>query len=187
MSTKKIDPAIWKGDPIWPAFVEVEAHSQYPASQKARTFLNERYEVTALSLEGGVTWLTIKRRKKETVHDWRELQEIKNQICGRDREAMELYPGNWRAVDTSNQYHLWVLPEYFAFNVGFLERDVSEDVPDEYEFGTGRQRPLPGWMEPGVNAMGAGTMVCRPVDEEGNLQMVVNVGPLDAPDEEGDD
>lgn len=52
--------------------------------------------------------LSIKRRDKESIHDWRELQEIKNKLVGPEHEAVELYPAESRKVDTSNQYHLWV-------------------------------------------------------------------------------
>ena len=51
--------------------------------------------------------LSIKRRDKEALHDWRDLQAIKNQLCGPEVEAMEIYPAESRKVDTANQYHLW--------------------------------------------------------------------------------
>jgi len=37
------------------------------------------------------------------------LQRIKNEIVGPEHEAVELFPAESRLVDTSNQYHLWVL------------------------------------------------------------------------------
>jgi hypothetical protein len=52
--------------------------------------------------------LSIKRIDREPIHDWRDMQEIKNMLVGPDHEALELYPAESRAVDTSNQYHLWV-------------------------------------------------------------------------------
>jgi hypothetical protein len=51
--------------------------------------------------------LSIKRIDKKPVHDWRDLQRIKNQLLGEECEAMELYPAESRLVDTANQYHLW--------------------------------------------------------------------------------
>jgi len=41
---------------------------------------------------GEVVWLSIKRKDKEPIHDWRDLQRIKNDICGPESEAMEIYP-----------------------------------------------------------------------------------------------
>jgi len=69
------------------------------------------YEVYAFRFEvpgwpgGEVTWLSIKRRRKDHVRDWRHLQRIKTEVCGPDREAVELFPAESRHVDTSNQYH----------------------------------------------------------------------------------
>jgi hypothetical protein len=37
------------------------------------------------------------------VHDWRDLQRIKNQLVGPECEAVELYPAESRKVDTANQ------------------------------------------------------------------------------------
>lgn len=51
--------------------------------------------------------LSIKRLDRKPVHDWRDLQRIKNQLLGEECEAMELYPAESRLVDTANQYHLW--------------------------------------------------------------------------------
>jgi len=51
--------------------------------------------------------LSIKRIDRKPVHDWRDLQRIKNQLLGEECEAMELYPAESRLVDTANQYHLW--------------------------------------------------------------------------------
>ena len=56
-----------------------------------------------------------------SIHDWRELQQIKNAICGEEIEAVELYPAS-RLVDTSNQYHLWALPAGKRFPFGYKER-----------------------------------------------------------------
>ncbi len=55
--------------------------------------------------------ISIKRIDRECIHDWRDLQEIKNMLAGPEREAVEIYPPESELVDTANQYHLWVLPE----------------------------------------------------------------------------
>lgn len=52
--------------------------------------------------------LSIKRRDKRSLHDWRDLQVIKNMLAGPEYEAIELYPSSQRVVDQANQYHLWV-------------------------------------------------------------------------------
>jgi hypothetical protein len=79
---------------------------------------------------GDMLWLSIKRRDKSPIHDWRELQEIKNMIVGAECEGFEIYPAESRLVDTANQYHLFVFlnPEV-RLPVGWNVRAVAD--PDE--------------------------------------------------------
>lgn len=80
---------------------------------------NEAYEVRllrdALLLVqprlGSVLLLSARRRDGQAVHDWRDLQRIKNELVGRENEAIELYPRESRLVDSGNTYFLWVLAE----------------------------------------------------------------------------
>ena len=69
--------------------------------------------------------LDVRRRDHGDCKNWRELQQIKNEIIGPENEAMELFPAESRLVDTANQYHLWVhvSPDY-RFPFGFAERCV---------------------------------------------------------------
>lgn len=81
--------------------------------------------------------LSIKRTDREPIHDWRELQAVKNAIVGPDHDAVELYPAESRRVDGANQYHLWVLADAsVSFPFGFFERLVDYDDP----VGGGKQR-----------------------------------------------
>jgi hypothetical protein len=86
------------------------------------------------------THLSIKRRDREPIGDWRVMQEIKNAIVGPEREAAELYPAESRLVDTANQYHLWVLPEGDRFSFGFDSRFVLD--AHECPIPGAKQRPL---------------------------------------------
>jgi hypothetical protein len=97
-----------------------------------------------------VTWLSIKRLNKDAVRDWRHLQQIKNEICGPQREAMEMFPAESRLVDTSNQYHLWVLAEGHRFPFGYQQRAVIASKPseDRYVPQQSRQRPFEKGLEP---------------------------------------
>ena len=116
---------------------EVWLNDRYQASVRRRTgegWFDETEECyNGFPAENGeVTWLSIKRRDKEPIHDWRDLQRIKNDICGPESNAMEIYPAESRLMDTSNQYHL------FAFQnpipIGFVGRAVR--TPEEAaEFG----------------------------------------------------
>ena len=73
-------------------------------------------------------YLSIRRNDREPCDSWRDFQEIKNQIAGPEREAVQLYPAEGRLVDTSNQYHLWVLPEGITFPMGFFTDRVVSSV-----------------------------------------------------------
>jgi len=92
-------------------------------------YMNDIYQVGVVR-DTKSLWvhLSIKRIDKEIIHDWRDLQEIKNQILGRECEAIELYPAESRLVDSANQYHLWGSsnPE-IRFPVGFNEGRVLHD------------------------------------------------------------
>ena len=95
------------------------------------TFKNDDYTVVKRHDESGLFHLSIKRNDREPIHDWRDLQEIKNQLCGRECEAVELYPAESRRVDAANQYHLWCMPRPgMKFDFGFNERLVL-DTPKE--------------------------------------------------------
>jgi len=43
-------------------------------------------------------------------HDWREYQQIKNDLLGPEWEGLELYPSESRLKDPSNRFYLWCVP-----------------------------------------------------------------------------
>lgn len=110
-------------------------------------WLNDKYQVfvynniPAPGWGASLIWLSIKRRDKEVIHDWRELQQIKNELVGEENEAVELYPAESRLVDESNQYHLWVLSDStIKFPFGWKDRNIS--TPEEAEKIGAKQRPF---------------------------------------------
>lgn len=92
-----------------------------------QTWANDDYEAFVKPLPpedeaaGGLVGihLSVKRYDRQPCHNWRHLQQIKNEVIGPEREAVELYPAESRIVDNANQFHLWVLPEDAIFPVGF--------------------------------------------------------------------
>lgn len=70
-----------------------------------------------------IVHLSIRNQDRGVRHDWRHFQRIKNQLCGPEWEAMEIYPAESRLVDGANQYHLWCFP--FRIGIGFPERLVA--------------------------------------------------------------
>jgi hypothetical protein len=102
-----------------------------------QVFRNDRYQVAVRDL-GEVVHLSIKRIDREWIHDWRELQEIKNLLVGPECEGVELYPAESRKVDSANQYHLWVLKNpALRIPLGFAEGLVMEEPG-----GQAQQRPF---------------------------------------------
>ena len=89
-----------------------------------QVWVNETYFITVKEIAGGWSWIEIKRNDKESIHDWRDFHHIKNIVCGKEREALELYPAESRLVDSSNQYHLWVMPSGQRFPFGYGDRLV---------------------------------------------------------------
>lgn len=88
-----------------------------------KAWKNDTYTVWEFQA-GPWTHLSIKRNDRQPIHDWRHLQQIKNDIVGAHREAVELYPGSDRVNDGANQYHLWVLPEGKRLAIGSWTRLV---------------------------------------------------------------
>jgi len=114
-----------------------EAKKMVNESKKQEIWINDKYQVNILrgkdcdqyvhieEYKGKCDYISIKTLDKEPIHDWRDFQQIKNELCGEDREALEIYPMEERLVDTANQYHLWVLPKNAGVPFGFMEREVN--------------------------------------------------------------
>ncbi len=92
-------------------------------------FVNDIYQVAKRIEPVNFVWLSIKRHDRKPIHDWRDMQEIKNQLIGPECEAVELYPAESRLADTSNQYHVWGFQDpTFRFPFGFdTKRIVFDD------------------------------------------------------------
>jgi hypothetical protein len=120
-------------------------------SKTQEVWLNDQYQVNVRRLEPTETsgfpamiHLSVKRRDKGSLHDWRHLQQIKNMIVGPEHEAVELYPAESRLVDTANQYHLWVLADpTIRFPFGFHDGRAVTDEELAASLGA-KQRPLKG-------------------------------------------
>jgi len=118
-------------------------YNENPILKDDMIYINGKYQVNVRLLEkdmNGALWLSIKRYDKDWIHDWRELQEIKNKIAGPERIAVEIYPRESNLVDSSNQYHLWVLNKNDDIPFGFKERFVVEGHDTTHKTGGTRQR-----------------------------------------------
>jgi hypothetical protein len=111
-------------------------------------YLNDTYQVAVRHAEVLKDWpemlhLSIKRIDKEPIHDWRDLQLIKNELVGPEHEALELYPAESRLVDAANQYHLWVFVQKGQMvPFGFTERLVMDYDETSTQVPNAKQRPF---------------------------------------------
>ena len=91
--------------------------------EQTRCFVNDIYQVNMQEIKDtdGRPWmyLSIQRRDKKPIHDWRAFQRIKNELVGEEYEAIEIYPRESELVDEANQYHLWVMEKGRISPVGF--------------------------------------------------------------------
>lgn len=98
-----------------------------------RVFKNDLYQVAVNPTEG-LGWpmvhLSIKRIDRQPIHDWRHLQQIKNEILGPDWEGLELYPAESRKLDAANQFHIsiWIQNRWCD---GPVRRRITEPPPWE--------------------------------------------------------
>jgi hypothetical protein len=93
---------------------------QFPSDRGERwrpvAFLNNKYAVQISDVQtewGEVIHLWVRRHDDKQPHCWRELQRIKNELVGKERLAVEVFPAKSKLVDSANMAHLWVLPEGF--------------------------------------------------------------------------
>jgi hypothetical protein len=75
--------------------------------------------------KGKCTYLSIKRKDKKALHDWRHFQQIKNELVGKEVEGIEMYPAESRLHDTANQFHIFCLPQGTSIKFGWQFRDVD--------------------------------------------------------------
>lgn len=127
--------------PLERAYISNDPGKLYDSALDGEVFKNSLYTVFRRVLGDGVAHLSIKRNDREAIHDWRDFQRIKNELCGPEWEAVELYPAESRLVDTSNQYHLWACRS--GFNLGWDKRVVT----DTQTIAGALQRPLPSDWE----------------------------------------
>lgn len=144
-------------DVPWSPFVEIDPPFAADPTDGERAPANARWVANSIYMVllqvpqdvppfGLVVQLSITTHDQQPRHDWREMQRIKNELVGRDVEAVELYPSENRLVDNANWYHLFCFPRLpmrgGRFPFGEHRRFVSEGtVPGFNKTGEGfRQR-----------------------------------------------
>lgn len=73
-----------------------------------RPFLDEQgNEVTHLAI----------RTASQLEPPWRDLQRIKNEICGKEATAVQVMPPASELIDEADMYHMWVLSSRLPFTL----------------------------------------------------------------------
>lgn len=106
------------------------------ASQFTRIAENGVFSVLVRDVE--TAWGTVRHAMITTPAagmepTWGERQRIKNELLGRERTAVEVFPAVSELVDGANAYHLWVMPEGMALPFTLNSRPDpigSDEVPD---------------------------------------------------------
>ncbi len=59
---------------------------------------------------------------------WAEKQEIKNELFGTKRAAVEVFPAEDRLVDAADVYHLWVFEKGFQLPFGIHPKEYQKAI-----------------------------------------------------------
>lgn len=135
---------------------------------------NERYTVevryvTAPAPFGRGKWLSFHRADRAAIHDWREIQRVKNEVLGPEVEAVEIYPAESRLVDESNQFHLWAFEAIQPWPFGYASRSVETPETLAVTAPLARQRPF-NKLTPAPADAGADRATRRPTLHTAGIQ-----------------
>ena len=97
-------------------------------------YVNDIYQVIMNEEENSI-WLSIKNHDRTTDIPWQHKQWIKNDLCGEEAEAVELFPAQSRIWNTANQYHLFVMKDNVRIPIGFDFGGPVELKENASEFG----------------------------------------------------
>lgn len=125
----------------------VEMHSRMLLEPPDAIWIGNGYQVfVKTDTISELTHLSIKRDDRMPITSWRHCQQMKNEICGDEREGIQLFPRESRLADNANQFHLWVLPAGMTLPIGFengmvlLDDEIVEAFNNNGD--SGRQEPL---------------------------------------------
>lgn len=82
---------------------------------------NARYIVSVVPFQcdfGPCMHVVIRSKPGNPEPTWAHKQRIKDELVGRERVAVEVFPATKELVDQADAYHLWVLPEWFRLPFG---------------------------------------------------------------------
>lgn len=96
----------------WSAWVSRPEWATHPDALKGcvKCWPNDRYGVQ-LIVSNGLHVLMVRRHDEGDDFPWRDLQRIKDELVGEDREAVQVFPKKSEIVDEADMAHIWLVPE----------------------------------------------------------------------------
>jgi hypothetical protein len=92
------------------------------ASQISAAYRNDWIAVMVRSVHSDLLGIMVDHAAIRTAlcaeFRWRELPRIKDEIFGKDRMAVQVYPRQVDLIDAADMYHLWVFPLGYRFDFG---------------------------------------------------------------------
>jgi hypothetical protein len=98
------------------------------ASEARRAAENGVFVVMVREIEtewGPITHAWVRTSSEATDLRWSEKQRIKDEIFGRERTAIEVFPPRSELTDAANLYHLWVFPAGYQLPVTLADRKAA--------------------------------------------------------------
>jgi hypothetical protein len=130
--------------PLQRASVTRDQYEQFDVPVPDRCYVNDLYSVFVHELPHDVLHISFHRHNRAPVRDWRHFQQIKNEVAGPERVAVEVFPAESELVDAANEYHLFVWPRDVEFPFRLLasgqERQVATHADGVREYGKTRAR-----------------------------------------------
>lgn len=73
---------------------------------------------------------------------WKEKQEIKDELFGKNRAAVEVYPTEDRLIDSADVYHLWVFDKNYKLPFGIHPKEYQKAINRGYSITEGELNEL---------------------------------------------
>lgn len=89
-----------------PSTLNTETHPHLKHVTKCWQTTDGKYDIL-YDCVNGYEHLRVRRIDDEPIHNYMDLQEIKNDLLGEDVVAVEIYPRKADFKNGSNTYHIW--------------------------------------------------------------------------------
>lgn len=96
---------------------------------------------------GNVEHVTISTKDGNTNITWADKQQIKNDLFGKNRCAVEVFPTEDRLVDVCNVYHLWVFEKGFNLPFGIHPKEYKKAINRGYSISEQELKELKNAMD----------------------------------------